>query len=75
MKVAVQFSDKPPVEVDGVWRLVMEVGGEEYEVIPQMVDKGQLRMLLRVNNICSQLVIIPHGSNSIRFGTHKVPNS
>lgn len=71
MKVTAQFSDKPPIEVDGVWRLVMEIDGESYEVIPQMVDKGELRMLIRVNEIASQLLIIPHGSNSIRFGSKK----
>lgn len=54
-----------------MWRLVIEIGGESYEIIPQMVDRGELKMLLRVNEIASQLVIIPHGSNSIRFGTKK----
>jgi hypothetical protein len=71
MKLTIQFNDKPPVVVDGVWRLVMENGDESFEVIPQMVDKGEPRMLVRVNDVASQMVIIPHGSNSIRFGAKK----
>ena len=71
MKVTLQFDSKPPVEVDGVWRLVIDDKGESYEIIPQMVDKGELRMLIRANGIADQLLIIPHGSNAIRFGVKK----
>ena len=71
MKITAQFNDKPPVELDGVWRLVIEDKGESYEIVPQMVDRGELRMLIRANGISDQLLIIPHGSNSIRFGVKK----
>lgn len=71
MKITAQFNDHAPVELDGVWRLVIEDKGETYEIIPQMVDKGELRMLIRANGVADQLLIIPHGSNAIRFGVKK----
>jgi hypothetical protein len=71
MKLTIQFSDRPPLVVDDAWRLVIENKGESFEIIPQMVDRGELRMLLRVNDIASRLAIIPHGSNSIVFGAKK----
>jgi hypothetical protein len=71
MKITAQFNDKAPVELDGVWRLVIEDRDESYEIIPQMVDRGELRMLIRANGISDQLLIVPHGSNSIRFGVKK----
>lgn len=70
MKIQIRFSDKPPISVDDVWELTIVVEGKTYTIVPQMADRDVIaRILLRTLDLGDALFVIPHGSNSIRFGS------
>jgi hypothetical protein len=70
MKITAKFHDRAPIELDGAWHLEIEIKGTQYEIVPQMVDKGKVaNVLLRAQHLGAELQITPHASNAIVFGS------
>ncbi len=66
MKIDLSFRDKPPVSVDDVQRMTIEIGGVRYAIVPQLEKPGVAFMAMWP--IISQIIITPTAANVVVLG-------